>query len=165
MTESDGKRASVWATLVKVDDSGNARAVRWETLANLVPTETPGTAAHPAREGRAQEVARAVADTTVTEHRKVRTDWFAQARRDLNNLPLNLTEGIEDRDTRVALRRQFQVQTSARIVELERLTDVQLTDRSWWAESGWWQPLTPARRPRSTRRSFRDEARTPATGG
>lgn len=128
MTESDGKRASVWATLVKVDDSGSARAVRWETLANLVPTDVPGTAAHPAREGRAVEVARAVADTTVTEHRKVRTEWFAQARRDLNNLPLNLTEGIEDRDTRVALRRQFQVQTTARIAELERLADVQLTE-------------------------------------
>ena len=38
MTESDGKRASAWATLVKVDDTGNARAIRWETLANLMPT-------------------------------------------------------------------------------------------------------------------------------
>ena len=37
MTESDGKRSSVWATLVKVDDGGSARAVRWETLANLIP--------------------------------------------------------------------------------------------------------------------------------
>jgi superfamily II DNA or RNA helicase len=130
MTESDGKRASVWATLIKVDDSGGARAVRWETLANLVPTEYLGTAAHPAREGRAMEVAREVAATTVAEHRKVRKDWFAQARRDLTNLPLNLTEGmgIEDRDTRVALRRQLQAQTGARIADLERLTDVQLTD-------------------------------------
>ena len=25
MTESDGKRSSAWATLVKVDDGGNAR--------------------------------------------------------------------------------------------------------------------------------------------
>lgn len=128
MTESGGKRASVWATLVKVDDSGNARAVRWETLANLVPAGTPGTAAHPAREGRALEVAREVAAVTVAEHRKVRSDWFATARRNLMDLPLNLTENITDRDTRRALRRQFQAQTSARIAELERLTDVQLTE-------------------------------------
>ncbi len=45
MTESDGKRSSVWATLVKVDDGGSARPVRWETLANLVPGKVHGTAA------------------------------------------------------------------------------------------------------------------------
>jgi len=44
------------------------------------------------------------------------------------NLPLSLTEGIEPRDTRVALRRQFQEQTAARIAELERLTEVALTE-------------------------------------
>lgn len=128
MTESDGKRASVWATLVKVDDSGNARAVRWETLANLVPSDATGTAAHPAREGAAMGVAREVAEATVAEHRRVRSDWFAQARRDLNNLPVSLTEDIADRDTRVALRRQFQAQTAARVAELERLTEVTLTE-------------------------------------
>lgn len=127
MTESDGKRASVWATLIKVDDSGNARAVRWETLANLVPTDQPGTAPHPAREGRALESARDVAAATVAEHRKVRSDWFAQARRDLTNLPLNLTESIKDRDIRVELRRRLQTQTAQRLQELERLADVQLT--------------------------------------
>lgn len=41
MTESDGRRSSAWASLVKVDDSGSARAVRWETLANLIPTDSP----------------------------------------------------------------------------------------------------------------------------
>lgn len=127
MTESDGKRASVWATLIKVDDSGNARAVRWETLANLVPIDQYGTAAHPAREGRALEAACDVAAATVAEHRKVRSDWFAQARRDLTNLPLNLTESIDDRDTRVELRRRLQTQTAQRLAELERLADVQLT--------------------------------------
>ncbi|MFL0295003.1 helicase-related protein [Mycobacterium sp. SMC-18] len=128
MTESDGKRASVWATLVKVDDGGNARAVRWETLANLVPSDTAGTSAHPAREGAAMRVAHEVAEATVAEHRRVRSDWFAQARRDLNNLPVSLTEDIADRDTRVALRRQFQAQTAARVAELERLTEVTLTE-------------------------------------
>lgn len=128
MTESDGKRASVWATLIKVDDSGSARAVRWETLANLIPTTQHGTSAHPAREGRALEAARDVAAATVAEHRKVRSDWFAQARRDLTNLPLNLTETIDDRDTRVEMRRRLKAQTEQRLAELERLADVQLTE-------------------------------------
>jgi len=128
MTESDGKRASMWATLIKVDDSGNARAVRWETLANLVPADQYGSAPHPAREGRALEAARDVAAATVAEHRKVRSDWFAQARKDLNNLPLNITENIQDREARVTLRRRLQAQTDQRIQELERLAKVQLTE-------------------------------------
>ncbi|MFI0218470.1 hypothetical protein [Streptomyces lydicus] len=79
MTESNGKRASIWATLIKVDDSGNARPVRWESLANLVPTDQNGGSPHPAREGHALTAAREVAAATVTEHRKVRAGWFAQA--------------------------------------------------------------------------------------
>ncbi|MEN8650591.1 helicase-related protein [Streptomyces sp. 21So2-11] len=128
MTESDGKRASIWASLIKVDDSGNARPVRWEALANLVPTEQHGTAPHPAREGRAFAAAGEVAAVTVEEHRRVRSDWFAQARRDLTNLPLSLTDGIGDRAARVELRRRLQAQTAQRLDELERLADVQLTD-------------------------------------
>ena len=127
MTESDGRRCSAWATLIKVDDGGNARAVRWETLANFIPTEQPGTAPHPARETRAVEQAQAVAAETVAAQSRVRSDWFAQARRDLMNLPLTLTDEITDRDTRLGLRRQLQAQTETRIAELERLTDVQLT--------------------------------------
>ena len=127
MTESDGRRSSAWASLVKVDDSGSARAVRWETLANLIPTDSPGTAPHPARESRAAEAAGIVAEQTVTAHRQVMSDWFAQARRDLMNLPLTITDEIENRETRLELRRQLQVQTDARISELERLSEVELS--------------------------------------
>ncbi|MGW6197290.1 helicase-related protein [Kribbella sp. NPDC055110] len=128
MTESDGKRASIWAALIKVDDSGNARAVRWETLANLVSTTGPGTGSHPARQDSAGQAAAAVAEDTVAQHRSVRTDWFAQARKDLTNLPLSLTDSIKDRDTRLALRKRLQEQTIERLGELERLVDVQLTE-------------------------------------
>lgn len=128
MTESDGKRASAWATLVKVDDSGNARAIRWETLANLVPTTNPGTQPHPARLSAATAAAQLVSQDTVEEHRRVRTDWFAQARKDLLNLPIALTDTIDDRDARIALRRHLQVQTNARLDQLEKLVQVQLTE-------------------------------------
>ncbi|MEI5036118.1 DUF3883 domain-containing protein [Streptomyces sp. S1A(2023)] len=128
MTESNGKRASVWATLIKVDDSGNARPVRWESLANLVPSDRNGGSPHPAREGHALHASRQVAAATVAEHRKVRADWFAQARRDLTNLPLSLTDGIDDRLARLELRHQLQAQTAQRLEELERLADVHLTE-------------------------------------
>ncbi|MFF0572823.1 helicase-related protein [Streptosporangium saharense] len=128
LTENDGKRASVWATLIKVDDSGNARPVRWEALANLVAANQHGTAPHPARENSADAAANIVAAETVAEHRKVRSNWFAQARRDLTNLPLSLTETIDDRGTRLELRRQLQAQTARRLEELERLADVHLTE-------------------------------------
>ena len=127
MTESDGKRASVWAALVKVDDSGTARAVRWETLANLVPGDIVGTEAHPARQQSAEVAATTVADTTVTEHRRIRGEWFAQARKDLTNLPHELANTIEDRDERITVRRTLQRQTQQRLDQLEQLVQVELT--------------------------------------
>lgn len=126
MTESGGHRKSIWATLIKVDDSGAARAVRWEALANLVPTALPGTYPHQARLGNADRTARGVADTTLAEHRKVRAEWFTQAKKDLANLPITLTEGINDRAARLALRRHLQQQTETRLGALKQLIDVQL---------------------------------------
>lgn len=128
LTESGGHRESAWATLIKVDDSGHARAVRWEALANLVPTSSPGSGAHPARLDLAVTAAREVAQQTVREHQQVRSDWFAGARKELVNLPITLTEGITDRTTRMALRRDLQVKTDARLADLQRLIDAQLTE-------------------------------------
>lgn len=127
MTESDGKRSSVWAALVKVDDGGGARPVRWETLANLVPGQGRGTEAHPARLQAAESAGSDVANATLTEHLRVRGEWFAQARKDLMNLPLAITDAIEDRDQRIALRRTLQQQTGRRLEQLEQLAQVELT--------------------------------------
>ncbi len=127
MTESDGKRSSVWATLVKVDDGGHARPVRWETLANLLPGQVSGTLPHPARLQAAEGAAEEVAQATLVEHRKVRGEWFAQARKDLTNLPLALTDAIDDRDERIALRKTLQQQTARRLEQLQQLAQVELT--------------------------------------
>jgi superfamily II DNA or RNA helicase len=127
MTESAGSRTSVWASLVKVDDGGSARAVRWETLANLVAAPVQGTEVHPARLQAAEGAAAEVAGRTLADHRKVRSDWFAQARKDLMNLPLTITDGIEDRDERIAMRRTLQEQTAERLRQLEQLAQVELT--------------------------------------
>jgi superfamily II DNA or RNA helicase len=127
MTENNGRRASAWAVLIKVDDSG-ARPLRWETLANLVPTGEPGGTPHPARVERALTAAGEVAAATLAQHRKVRADWFARARRDLANLPLSLTESIDNRVARLELRRRLQAQTEQRLEDLARLADVQLSE-------------------------------------
>lgn len=128
MTESDGKRSSVWAALIKVDDGGTARAVRWETLANLVPGDVIGTDVHPARLEAAESAATTVAQTTLAEHRRIRNDWFAQARKDLRNLPHELANSIEDRDERIHMRRRLQGQTERRLDQLEQLVRVDITN-------------------------------------
>ncbi|PTR36690.1 type III restriction/modification enzyme restriction subunit [Rhodococcus sp. OK611] len=127
MTESGGHRHSIWASLIKVDDSGNARPVRWEALANLVPTTQSGTSPHPARLDNADHAARVVAEQTVLDHQKVRSDWFAQARKDLMNLPITLTEGIDNRTARLSIRRHLQSQTETRLAGLKQLIDVHLS--------------------------------------
>ncbi|MGI6797713.1 helicase-related protein [Gordonia sihwensis] len=126
MTESAGHRTSVWASLIKVDDSGAARAIRWEALANLVPSTRPGTGEHPARLANARAAADQIAADTVERHRKVRADWFAGASRDLQDLPVTLTESVPDHAERVALRRQLRAKTEQRLAGLEALTAVEL---------------------------------------
>jgi superfamily II DNA or RNA helicase len=127
LSESGGKRNTAWASLIRVDDTGQAYPVRWETLANLVPGETSGTNPHPAREQSAIAAAASAADKTVAEHQRVRSDWFAQARRDLQSLPTDLTVAMESRAQRLALRSQLQEATDARLTELEQLSEVTIT--------------------------------------
>lgn len=127
LTEAGGKRRTAWAALIRVDDSGTAYPVRWETLANLVPTTQGGLPPHPAREQAAVDASAEVASKTVTEHQKVRSDWFAQARHDLENLPISLTIGMEDKSERIRLRQQLQSQTSQRLTELEALSEVSIS--------------------------------------
>jgi hypothetical protein len=101
--------------------------VRWETLANLLSGQIHGTEPHPARLQAAEGAAADVAKATLTDHRKVRGEWFAQARKDLTNLPLAITDAIDDRDERIALRKTLQQQTAHRLEQLEQLAKVELT--------------------------------------
>lgn len=122
------QRHTAWAALIRVDDTGQAYPVRWETLANLVATDRSGTTSHPAREDAAIRAAGEVAAATVTEHQRVRADWFARAQRDLQNLPNDLTVAIVNRDERIATRQRLQLQTRARLSELEALSIVTITE-------------------------------------
>ena len=127
LTESGEKRNTAWAVLIRVDDSATAYPVRWETLANLVRTDQPGSNPHPAREHAATIEAGKTARQTVTEHQRVRTEWFAQARHHLQNLPVELTLEITDKDERIALRHRLEHQTEQRLGELETLSKVAIT--------------------------------------
>lgn len=127
LKESGGQRTTAWAALIRVDDSGNAYPVRWETLANLVPTTQPGGTAHPARQDAAIAEADKTAGQTVMEHQRVRSDWFARARHDLQDLPIALTLDV-DKSERIALRQRLEEQSSARLAELEALSRVVISD-------------------------------------
>lgn len=129
LTEADGRRRTQWAALVRVDATGKAVAVRWETLANLVPTKEDGRAPHPARDLAASDEARRLASKAKSESQSARSDWFADARRDLANLPTDLTPHsmFPNREQRVALRNTLKDKTEARLAELERLSVVDIT--------------------------------------
>jgi superfamily II DNA or RNA helicase len=124
LMEAGGKRTTAWAALIRVNESGSAYPIRWESLANLVPSELKGARPHPAREEAATVAARVAADRTLAEHQRVRNDWFARARNDLRNLPIDLTIGIENREERQRLRASLEHQTTRRLAELESLSQV-----------------------------------------
>lgn len=128
LSESGGQHRSMWATLIKVDDAGNARAVRWETLANLVGTTRKGTATNLARLNSADATAVDVVQQTLKERQRVRQDWFSQARKDLEDLPLKLTDAIEDKTARLALRAHLRSRTASRLAHLETLSEVHMTE-------------------------------------
>jgi superfamily II DNA or RNA helicase len=128
LTEAGGKRSTAWAALIRVDDSGPAYPVRWESLANLIPTDQSGTHSHPARVDSASTAARSLASKTRTDQQRVRAEWFGRARRDLNNLPLDLTVGIVERGERMTLRQRLEQQVANRLGELEALSEVSLSE-------------------------------------
>lgn len=130
LAEADGRRRTQWATLVRADATGQAYPIRWESLANLVPTDQAGKVSHPARDLAAERKAKDLAETARAESQKARSDWFATARRDLSNLPVDLTPNISfpNRAERVKLRDELRAKTDARLSELERLSHVEITD-------------------------------------
>lgn len=129
LTEADGRRRTQWAALVRVDPTGQAYPIRWESLANLVATAESGKSNHPAHDLAAEQTANRMAEDARAESQKARSDWFASARRDLSNLPTDLTPNsvFPNRTERVDLRDRLKAKTDARLSELERLSKVHIT--------------------------------------
>jgi superfamily II DNA or RNA helicase len=127
LSEASGGRATPWLLLISVDQTGEARPIRWEALANLIPTAEPGGPPHPGRRLAAEEAARKAATEIEDQQRRVRGDWFSTARKDLEALPVQLTKGIEDHQERVALRARLAEKAEQRLRELAAMSEVDVS--------------------------------------
>ncbi|MFD6265456.1 DEAD/DEAH box helicase, partial [Micromonospora chalcea] len=127
LTETGGRATTPWTALVRVDEGGQARPVRWEALANLVPTDQNAGALHPARTHAADSTARHFAVESEERHQEARTEWFASAKKELQALPTNLTKRITDRDERLALRARLSAQVETRLADLEAMSRVTIS--------------------------------------
>lgn len=124
--EAGGRKTTQWATLIRLDDDGAARPVRWETLANLLPTDSVAGEVNPLRDHKAHIAATEAAESDETEQRSVRRKWFDKARADLANLPFQLTKDLSGNDKATQYQR-IKTNTDTRLRELERLIDVSVT--------------------------------------
>lgn len=122
---SEGRRRTVWQSLIRVDDTG-ARHIRWESLANLVPCDEPGRVLHPARAADADAAARDAADAERAGRMSALAEWLAAARYDLERLPGSLTSDIADPAMRSAERRRLEAAVTDNLADLESMATVQV---------------------------------------
>jgi superfamily II DNA or RNA helicase len=127
LTEASGKRKTPWGILIRVDPTGEARAIRWEALANLVATNASGSTPHPGRRASADEAARKAAADIEANQRRVREDWFATARKDLEALPVQLTKDVADHQERLSMRARLAEQSALRLTQLLAMSDVRMS--------------------------------------
>ncbi|MDI2019997.1 helicase-related protein [Paenarthrobacter nicotinovorans] len=128
LDESDGRASTPWTVLIRVDESGYARPVRWEILANLVATTQSAGALHPAHTHSATVAAQQFALESQTRQQAARSDWFASAKIELQSLPTNLTKAIKDRGERLSVRAALSAQVTSRLQELEVMSRVTVTE-------------------------------------
>ena len=142
LTEAGGRRKGTWACLIRVDSAG-ARPVRWETLANLTSTPEPAGAPHPARSHDA--AARALMAANEEQHqRSVALDgWLRIAQQELDRLPNELTDDIDDRNQRVAERTRLRAMTQQRLADLRQMSEVVISEPRQLA----WAKVTAAAAP------------------
>ncbi|MGH8525903.1 MAG: DUF3883 domain-containing protein, partial [Gammaproteobacteria bacterium] len=127
LSEASGRRDSAWAALIRVDETGEGRHLRWEGLANLVPSNEVAGPLHPGRTYEATTTAKQVAQESQSRYQAARAQWFANAKKELQALPTNLTKKIVDRQERLAARAHIAAQVEARLVGLESMSQVTIT--------------------------------------
>ncbi|MEZ5116077.1 MAG: helicase-related protein [Candidatus Nanopelagicales bacterium] len=126
-TESGGRKTTQWASLIRVDATGTALPVRWETLANLTPSSRNDTPHNPLHAHRAEEAASTTATTSEIEQRQVRREWFKKAKQDLATLPFLLTQNITDPAARAREYTRLEEKVNQRLTDLEVLIAVQVS--------------------------------------
>ncbi|MEU0565184.1 helicase-related protein [Nonomuraea sp. NPDC005983] len=110
-----------WSALIRVDGSGRARRIHWESLANLRPTRALPHPPDPITAEVAESEARRLLSAEVREQTAARERWYAAAKRDLTNLPVDLTLDVSSRAERIALRDRLAESAEHRIRQLEEL--------------------------------------------
>jgi superfamily II DNA or RNA helicase len=113
-----------WSALIRVDADGNTHQVFWESLLNLMPSDTHTMPPDPVRAEVAASEARRLLAQTVAEEGRVRREWLAMARRDLTSLPVDLTHDVHDRTKRIALRDKLSASAIRRLAHLEDLCHI-----------------------------------------
>ena len=136
---SEGKRRTVWLFLVRVDDTG-ARVIRWESLANLVPSGEPGWALHPARAADADAAARDAAYAQQADRMSALAEWLSAARHDLERLPDALTSEVADSAKRGAERRRLEAAVAGNLADLQQMATVHVGE----VRRIGWSHVTPA---------------------
>ena len=86
ITEGDGRRQTRWSYLIRADDTG-ARAVKWETLANLEASEAGPKNLHPGRVANTGTAAKVALDKDLGRRSEVLNSWLNQSRMQLQQLP------------------------------------------------------------------------------
>jgi superfamily II DNA or RNA helicase len=113
-----------WSALIRVDPLGETRQVRWECLANLIPSERKVDPSPLAPELAASEVRRVLARAVDTQVRS-RQAWISAAKRDLTNLPVDLTLDVVDRRERINVRDKLTASAERRLAQLEEFCKVE----------------------------------------
>ncbi len=118
-----GKHPIIWRHLVRADS--DARAVPFEMLANLVPTDGTATSPHPAVRHLADEAARtAVKRQQRTKEEGLET-WQKEAKRQLTRLADKMTQDLPIEE-RTKARDRIRAATAARIDKLSGVSTVEL---------------------------------------
>lgn len=132
------RHASRWSYLVKADSTGT-RVVPWETLANLrAEDNAQPLTQHPAEVTNSQAQAEHEAEKDGEKRRKDLNLWLKQAATQLDKLPNDLTDDIDDPETRVETRKKVKGATEGRKRELEASVEFEVGELEivGWAHVG-----------------------------
>ena len=115
-----------WSYLIKVDAAGS-RVVPWETLANLQAADSRASRVpHPADLTNAEAQAQHTAANDETARRAELGGWLDHARVQLQKLPNDLTDDIDNAEGRTATRKSVTEAVSERIRALESSVDFEV---------------------------------------
>lgn len=123
-SSSASRTRTPWSALIRVDPVGEPKQVRWECLANLNSADRKVPASPIAPELAASEVRRVLAHA-VDWHVRARRAWISAAKRDLTNLPVDLTLDIADRGERITVRDQLAASAERQLAQLEELCKIE----------------------------------------